>query len=75
MVDIYRDVKRRGVYLVLFTDPEGDSCFRIYQISWIKLKKQLFVNQKRHLAGTLFIVNKHFEVLSSSFYHFVANSA
>ena len=21
------------------TDPEGDSCFRIYQISWIKIKK------------------------------------
>ena len=22
------------------TDPEGDSCFRIYQISWIKMKKK-----------------------------------
>ena len=29
MVDIYRDAK-------LFTDPEGDSCFSIYQIRWIK---------------------------------------
>ena len=29
MVDIYRDAK-------LFTDLEGDSCFSIYQIRWIK---------------------------------------
>ena len=36
MVDIYRDAKRRGIYLPLFTDPEGDSCFSIYQIRWIK---------------------------------------
>ena len=33
MVDIYRDAK-------LFTDPEGDSCFSIYQNRWIK--KMLF---------------------------------
>ena len=31
-VDIYRDAKRRSVYPPLFTDPEGDSCFSIYQI-------------------------------------------
>ena len=30
VVDIYRDV--------LFTDPEGNSCFSIYQISWINNK-------------------------------------
>ena len=36
MVDIYRDAKRRGIYPPLFTDPEGDSCFSIYQIRWIK---------------------------------------
>ena len=36
MVDIYRDVKRRGKYPPLFTCPEGDSCFSIYQIRWIK---------------------------------------
>ena len=35
-MDIYRDVKRRGIYPPLFTDPEGDSCFSIYQIRWIK---------------------------------------
>ena len=36
MVDIYRDAKRRSIYPPLFTDPEGDSCFSIYQIRWIK---------------------------------------
>ena len=36
MVDINRDAKRRGIYPLLFTDPEGDSCFSIYQIRWIK---------------------------------------
>ena len=34
------DAKRQGIYLALFTDPEGDSCFSIYQISWIKMKKR-----------------------------------
>ena len=36
MVDIYRDAKRRGINPPLFTDPEGNSCFSIYQIRWIK---------------------------------------
>ena len=36
---IYRDAKSRGIYLALSTDPAGDSCFSIYQISWIKMKK------------------------------------
>ena len=36
MVDIYQDTKCRGLYLPLFTDPEGDSCLSIYQIRWIK---------------------------------------
>ena len=35
-MDIYRDAKRRNIYPLLFTDPEGDSCFSIYQITWIK---------------------------------------
>ena len=35
-MDIYRGAKRRGIYPPLFTDPEGDSCFSIYQIRWIK---------------------------------------
>ena len=36
MVDIHRDAKRRGLYPPLFTDPEGDSCFSIYQFRWIR---------------------------------------
>ena len=36
VMNIYRDTKRRGIYPPLFTDPEGDSCFSIYQIRWIK---------------------------------------
>ena len=36
MVDIHRDAKRRGIYPPLFTDPEGDSCFSIYEIRSIK---------------------------------------
>ena len=43
-IALYRDVKLRGIYPALFTDPEGDSCFSIYQISWKKKKKVLFVN-------------------------------
>ena len=35
-MDIYLDAKRRGIYPPFFTDPEGDSCFSIYQIRWIK---------------------------------------
>ena len=29
MVDIYRDAKLRGIYLPLFTDPDGGSCLSI----------------------------------------------
>ena len=50
MVTIYRDAKCRGIHLVLLTDPEGDSCFSIYQISGIKIKKELVVNTRRHLV-------------------------
>ena len=42
VVDIYWDAKCRGLYPLLFTDPEGDSCFSIYQIRWIK--KCRFIN-------------------------------
>ena len=36
MVDTYWDAKRWGIYTLLFTDPDGGSCFSIYQIRWIK---------------------------------------
>ena len=78
MVDMYmhRDVNRRGVliYLVLFTDPEGDSCFSIYQISWIKIKKETFCKLQMS-PGRNFVNNLqtfcqvHFPII------FVANSA
>ena len=35
MVYVYRDMKCRGIYLALFTNPEGDSYFSIYQIKFI----------------------------------------
>ena len=65
MVDIYRDAKHRGLYLVLFTDPEGDSCCTIYQISLYKTEKK----------GTLFTVYNISGILPSAFYDFVANLA
>ena len=40
---VYWDAKRRGIYLALFTDPEGDSCFSIYYISWVKIKTSNFM--------------------------------
>ena len=46
--DICRDAKHRGVYPALWTDPEGYSCFSIYQISWIKSKRNFFINKRRH---------------------------
>ena len=35
VVYVYRDMKCRGIYLALFTNPEGDSYFSIYQIKFI----------------------------------------
>ena len=42
VVKINQHAKCRGIYLALFTDPEGDSGFSINQISWIKRKKGTF---------------------------------
>ena len=57
--------------LALWTDPEGDSCFSIYQISWIKIKKELFVNKGRHLE---FVYVSVHSVSGIIFYDYVANS-
>ena len=35
VIYVYRDMKCRGIYLALFTNPEGDSYFSIYQIKFI----------------------------------------
>ena len=48
---VYRDAKRRGIYLALFADPEGDCCFSVYQISWIKMKKGTFCKLKLSLSS------------------------
>ena len=61
----------RGIYLALQTDPEGGSCFSIYQISWIKIKKKLFVNKRRHLEFVYVGIDS---VSGIIFYDFVANS-
>ena len=60
----HRDAKRRGIYLGLYTDPEGDSCFSIYQFSWIKIKKKLSVNKDVSIDSVSGII----------FCDFVANS-
>ena len=54
-MEIYPDVKRRGIYLTLFTDPEGNSYFSIYQISWIKMKKSNFLQIKNVTWSTAFL--------------------
>ena len=43
---------------MLFTDPEGDSCFSIkfYQIRWIKMKRITFGKLKTSLIGN-FVYN------------------
>ena len=75
MVDIYK-YSRRGIYLALFTDPEGDSCFSIYQISWIKMKKVTFCKLKTSLSRNFVYNLQTFrEFCQVHFYDFVANSA
>ena len=75
-VYIYRDAKHRGIYLALFTDPEGDSCFSVYQISWIKMKKVTFCNLKASLSRNFVYNLQTFRRFCQvHFYDFVANSA
>ena len=62
VVDIYRDAKRQGISLALWTDPEGDSCFNIYHISRVKIKKELFVNKRRHLVRVCLCFNNWNEI-------------
>ena len=50
VLDIYRDAKRRGVYLALFVDSEGESCLSSYQIIWMKVKKVTFCQLKTSLS-------------------------
>ena len=52
MVDIYREAKRRRIYLALGTDFEGDSCFSIYQNNGIKMH---FISKKQYNVYTFFL--------------------
>ena len=74
-VVIYRDVKRRGITLVLCTDSKGDSCFSIYQISWIKMTKITFFKLKSHFVGTFLQCTNFRGSCQVIFTTFVANSA
>ena len=76
-VAIYRDAKYRGIYLALLTDPEGDNCFSIYQIGWIKKwKKVPFCKLKMSLNRKFFYnLQTFWEFFQVHFYDFVANSA
>ena len=48
------------IYPRLFTDPEGNNCFSIYQTSWIQMKNVTFCKQKTSLCRNLFTMYKHF---------------
>ena len=71
VVDIYQDMRRQDIHLALFTDPEGDSCFSIYQISWIEIKKKsTFCTLKTSLNSRNFInITNISGILSSAFLH------
>ena len=47
MVGTNQDAKRRGIYLALFTDPEGDSCFSVYRQLNKNNKKSNFLKIKK----------------------------
>ena len=56
--------------------PEGDSCFSIYQISWIKMKKVTFCKLKTSLSRNFVYNLQTFRGFCQvHFYDFVANSA
>ena len=60
-----------AIYLALSTNPEGDNCFSIYQISWRKIKKELFVKKDVTLLQFVFVSID--SVSGIIFYDFVAN--
>ena len=64
VVDIYRDAKRRCIYPPLFTDPEGDSCFSIYQIRWIK--NCCFINGHNFFFWNFRETKRHFSLRSQN---------
>ena len=74
VVEIYAEA--RSVEVALFVDPEGDSCFSIYQISWIKMKKVTFCKLKTSLSRDFVYNLQTFRGFCQvHFYDFVADSA
>ena len=68
--------KSRGIYLELFTEPESDSCFIIYQISWIKMKKVTYCKLKTSLCKNfIYNIQTFGGFCQVHFYDFVPNSA
>ena len=51
---------------------KGSSCFSINQISWIKIKTELFVIKRRHLGRICLHLNG--QCFGITFYDFVTNS-
>ena len=73
-MDICRDAKRRGIYLALFANPAGDSCFSIYQISRIQMKKGAFCKLKTSLGRNFIYSLQTFQGFCQvHFYDFVVN--
>ena len=79
-VDNHSQNPRESTDLALFTDPEVDSCFSIYQISWIKMKKKVtFCKFKTSLSKNFvynffFFFTQYFQRFGQvHFYDFVAN--
>ena len=70
---IYRDTKCRRIYLALFTNPERDLVVLILtkSVGW-KIKKELFVNKRRHLGRICLHFNG--QCFAIIFYDFVTNS-
>ena len=64
VVDIYWDAKRLGIYPPLFSNPEGDSCFSIYQIRWIK--KCRFINGHNLFFWNFHEMTHHFSLRSQN---------
>ena len=73
--EIYRDAKCEGIYLALFTDPEGDSCFSIYLIGWIKNGKKVPFRKLEMSLNRNFFLQTSWGFFQVHFYDFVANSA
>ena len=63
-MDISRDAKRRGIYPQLFTDPEGDSCFSIYEIR--RIKKCRFINGYNFFFWNFRETMRHFSLRSQN---------